>query len=74
MVVATFHWGVERARRPGRVAGDKRSTINVGMFHGGHNVNVVPNACVVEIDRRLLRSCPGCAGPGGTGQAGLTTT
>ena len=41
-------------RLAGRVAGDKRSTINVGMFHGGHNVNVVPNACVVEIDRRLL--------------------
>ena len=37
-----------------RVAGDKRSTVNVGMFHGGHNTNVVPAACTVEIDRRLL--------------------
>jgi acetylornithine deacetylase/succinyl-diaminopimelate desuccinylase-like protein len=28
--------------------------VNVGMFHGGHNTNVVPSACTVEIDRRLL--------------------
>jgi acetylornithine deacetylase/succinyl-diaminopimelate desuccinylase-like protein len=31
-----------------------QSTVNVGMFHGGHNTNVVPSACTVEIDRRLL--------------------
>jgi acetylornithine deacetylase/succinyl-diaminopimelate desuccinylase-like protein len=37
-----------------RVEGDKRSTINIGMFHGGHNTNVVPSLCTVEIDRRLL--------------------
>ncbi|MBL8675231.1 MAG: ArgE/DapE family deacylase [Rhodospirillales bacterium] len=37
-----------------RVSGAMRSTVNVGMFHGGHNTNVVPSACVVEIDRRLL--------------------
>ena len=30
------------------------STVNIGMFHGGHNTNVVPSACTVEIDRRLL--------------------
>ncbi|HTE80792.1 MAG TPA: ArgE/DapE family deacylase [Reyranella sp.] len=34
--------------------GAMRSTVNVGMFHGGHNTNVVPSACTVEIDRRLL--------------------
>jgi succinyl-diaminopimelate desuccinylase len=28
--------------------------VNIGMFHGGHNTNVVPSACTVEIDRRLL--------------------
>jgi acetylornithine deacetylase/succinyl-diaminopimelate desuccinylase-like protein len=39
---------------PGRVAGAMKSTVNVGMFHGGHNTNVVPSACTVEIDRRLL--------------------
>ncbi len=38
----------------GRVAGAMKSTVNIGMFHGGHNTNVVPSACTVEIDRRLL--------------------
>jgi succinyl-diaminopimelate desuccinylase len=37
-----------------RVEGPMRSTINIGQIHGGHNTNVVPAACVVEIDRRLL--------------------
>jgi len=37
-----------------RTSGAMRSTVNVGMFHGGHNTNVVPSACTVEIDRRLL--------------------
>jgi len=37
-----------------RKTGAMNSTVNVGMFHGGHNTNVVPSACTVEIDRRLL--------------------
>jgi acetylornithine deacetylase/succinyl-diaminopimelate desuccinylase family protein len=37
-----------------RRSGAMRSTVNIGMFHGGHNTNVVPSACTVEIDRRLL--------------------
>ncbi len=37
-----------------RMAGAMKSTVNIGMFHGGHNTNVVPSACTVEIDRRLL--------------------
>ena len=37
-----------------RTSGAMRSTVNIGMFHGGHNTNVVPSACTVEIDRRLL--------------------
>jgi acetylornithine deacetylase/succinyl-diaminopimelate desuccinylase family protein len=37
-----------------RVSGAMKSTVNIGMFHVGHNTNVVPSACVVEIDRRLL--------------------
>jgi acetylornithine deacetylase/succinyl-diaminopimelate desuccinylase family protein len=37
-----------------RVKGAMKSTVNIGMFHGGHNTNVVPSACAVEIDRRLL--------------------
>jgi len=39
---------------PGRAAGAMKSTVNLGLFHGGHNTNVVPSACTVEIDRRLL--------------------
>ncbi len=37
-----------------RRSGAMKSTVNIGMFHGGHNTNVVPAACTVEIDRRLL--------------------
>jgi succinyl-diaminopimelate desuccinylase len=37
-----------------RISGAMKSTVNIGMFHGGHNTNVVPSACTVEIDRRLL--------------------
>lgn len=39
---------------PGRTSGAMKSTVNVGMFHGGHNTNVVPSSCTVDIDRRLL--------------------
>ena len=39
---------------PKRTSGAMKSTVNIGMFHGGHNTNVVPSACTVEIDRRLL--------------------
>ena len=37
-----------------RVSGEKRSTMNIGRMQGGHNVNVVPSSCWLEIDRRLL--------------------
>ena len=37
-----------------RTSGAMKSTVNIGMFHGGHNTNVVPSACTVEIDRRLV--------------------
>jgi len=39
---------------PKRTSGAMKSTVNIGIFHGGHNTNVVPSACTVEIDRRLL--------------------
>src|SRR5579864_5394381 len=42
------------AALPTRTSGAMKSTVNVGMFHGGHNTNVVPSACTVEVDRRLL--------------------
>ncbi len=37
-----------------RKLGAKQSTLNVGTIRGGHNTNVVPASCVVELDRRLL--------------------
>ncbi len=37
-----------------RTADDKQSTMNLGLIRGGHNANVVPAACTLEIDRRLL--------------------
>jgi len=40
------------ARREGSLV----STVNIGLIQGGHNTNVVPNACSLEIDRRLLPS------------------
>jgi acetylornithine deacetylase len=30
------------------------ATCNVGVIHGGVQVNVVPDQCVIEVDRRLL--------------------
>ena len=41
-------------RLAARVSGEKRSTMNIGRIRGGHNVNVVPSNCMLEIDRRLL--------------------
>jgi acetylornithine deacetylase/succinyl-diaminopimelate desuccinylase family protein len=36
------------------------ATVNVGIIHGGVQVNFVPDTCAIEIDRRLL---PGESGP-----------
>ena len=36
------------------------ATVNVGVIHGGVQVNFVPDTCAIEIDRRLL---PGESGP-----------
>ena len=38
----------------GRRRGEKASTMNIGTIHAGENPNVVPDRCVVRIDRRLL--------------------
>ncbi len=42
------------ARLVKRIDGEMRSTMNLGLFQGGVNTNVVPSQCRVEIDRRLL--------------------
>jgi acetylornithine deacetylase/succinyl-diaminopimelate desuccinylase family protein len=36
--------------------GEMLSTMSLGQFHGGTNTNVVPSACWVEVDRRLIPS------------------
>ncbi len=41
-------------RLAARVDGPMQSTNNIGMIRGGHNTNVVPNFCWVELDRRVL--------------------
>ena len=41
-------------RLAARVRGEMRSTMNIGRIQGGHNINVVPSSCTLEIDRRLL--------------------
>jgi acetylornithine deacetylase len=30
------------------------ATFNIGVIHGGTQVNIVPDSCAIEIDRRLL--------------------
>ena len=31
-----------------------KPTLNIGSIHGGASVNIVPDRCVIEVDRRLL--------------------
>lgn len=31
-----------------------KPTLNIGSIHGGTSVNIVPDRCVIEVDRRLL--------------------
>lgn len=30
------------------------ATISIGTIHGGNAVNIIPNSCVIEVDRRVL--------------------
>lgn len=49
------HIDAEMTRRlADRKVGDQQSTMNIGIFRGGENTNVVPNFARLEIDRRLL--------------------
>lgn len=54
MRVMTHIDGVMAERLRDRKVGDQQSTMNIGIFRGGENTNVVPNLARVEIDRRLL--------------------
>ena len=35
-------------------ASQHRTTLSIGRIRGGENINVVPNHCVIEVDRRIL--------------------
>ena len=39
-------------RRPHALLGPP--TFNIGVIHGGTQVNIVPDSCVIEVDRRLV--------------------
>lgn len=54
MRVVTHIDAVMAERLRDRKVGDQQSTMNIGIFRGGENTNVVPNLARVEIDRRLL--------------------
>jgi len=55
MMRLTDHLRAElEPRLAARRRGVQRSTMNIGRISGGHNVNVVPSSCMLEIDRRLL--------------------
>jgi acetylornithine deacetylase/succinyl-diaminopimelate desuccinylase-like protein len=42
------------AVHPGTGLGQMQARLNVNMIHGGIKVNVVPDECVISIDRRLI--------------------
>ena len=39
----------KRTRQPA-----SESTLSIGRIRGGENINVVPDQCTIEIDRRIL--------------------
>jgi len=42
-------------RLPSRTSSSgQRSTLSIGRIRGGENINVVPDQCVIELDRRIL--------------------
>jgi acetylornithine deacetylase/succinyl-diaminopimelate desuccinylase-like protein len=44
---------LSRLRERTSVTG-QTSTLSVGRIRGGENINVVPDQCVIEVDRRIL--------------------
>lgn len=42
----------ERARRRSALLG--HATVNIGLIRGGSSINIVPDRCVIEVDRRTL--------------------
>lgn len=52
LLVALEHFSAGQLSQ--RSLGAHHSTLNIGTIGGGANTNVVPNQCVVTLDRRLL--------------------
>ena len=55
--MARLIWLWRRTRRlstAGRMRCSDLPTFNIGVIHGGSQVNIVPESCVIEIDRRLV--------------------
>lgn len=48
-VIAALHRLPERNSATGQ-----KSTLSVGRIRGGENINVVPDQCMIELDRRIL--------------------
>ena len=48
-VIASLHGLKEKTSATGH-----RSTLSIGRIRGGENINVVPDECVIELDRRIL--------------------
>ncbi|MGM0487910.1 MAG: M20 family metallopeptidase [Planctomycetota bacterium] len=53
-VVTAFQQYADTLRETGRHPLLGQPTINLGTIHGGICVNVVPDRCTIELDRRLL--------------------
>jgi len=53
-VIAAIERDLVPRLRGRRSASGQQSTLSVGRIRGGENTNVVPDACAIEIDRRIL--------------------
>ena len=53
-VIAAIERELVPRLRGRRSANGQQSTLNIGRIRGGENTNVVPDQCVIEIDRRIL--------------------
>jgi acetylornithine deacetylase/succinyl-diaminopimelate desuccinylase-like protein len=53
-VIAAIERDLAPQLRGRRSASGQQSTLSIGRIRGGENTNVVPDACAIEIDRRIL--------------------
>jgi acetylornithine deacetylase len=53
-VMQFLHERITKDRQARRDAVLGQPTLNIGMIHGGYAVNIVPDSCSIEVDRRTL--------------------